>query len=53
VTSPDIGVGGKHIDTDERESPMRELPEKLVENIKGLKTQKTAGISKRVHHYTI
>jgi hypothetical protein len=38
VTSPDIGVGGEHIDTDERAAPMRELPEKLVENIKGLKT---------------
>ncbi len=48
MTSPDIGVGGEHIDTDtdERASPMRELPEKLVENIKGLKTKKTAGISK-------
>jgi hypothetical protein len=35
VTSPDIGVGGEHIDTDtdERAAPMRELPEKLVENI--------------------
>ena len=30
VTSPDIGVGGGHIDTDERAAPMRELPEKLV-----------------------
>jgi len=39
-------VGGEHIDTDERAAPMRELPEKLVENIKGLKTEKTAGISK-------
>ena len=48
MTSPDIGVGGEHIDTDtdERAAPMRELPEKLVENIKGLKTEKTAGISK-------
>ncbi len=46
VTSPDIGVGGEHIDTDERAAPMRELSEKLVENIKGLKTEKTAGISK-------
>jgi len=46
VTSPDIGVGGEHIDTDERAAPMRELPEKLVENIKGLKTEKTAGVSK-------
>jgi hypothetical protein len=46
VTSPDIGVGGEHIDTDERAAPMRESPEKLVENIKGLKTEKTAGISK-------
>jgi hypothetical protein len=34
VTSPDIGVGGEHIDTDERAAPMRELPEKLVENKK-------------------
>jgi hypothetical protein len=46
VTSPDIGVGGDHIDTDERAAPMRKLPEKLVENIKDLKTEKTAGISK-------
>jgi len=48
VTSPDIGVGGEHIDTDtdERAAPMRELPEKLVENTKELKTEKTAGISK-------
>ncbi len=46
MTSPDIGVGGEHIDTDERTSPMRELSEKLVENIKGLKTEKTSGISK-------
>ena len=47
VTSPDIGVGGEHIDTDERVAPIRELPEKLVENIKGLKTEKTTGFSKR------
>ena len=35
MTSPDIGVGGEHIDTDtdERAAPMRELPEKLVEQI--------------------
>jgi DnaJ-class molecular chaperone len=31
----------EHIDTDERAAPMRELPEKLVENIQGLKTEKT------------
>ena len=30
VTSPVIGVGGGHIDTDERAAPLRELPEKLV-----------------------
>ena len=49
MTSPDIGVGEEHIDTDtdERVAPMRELSEKLVENIKGLKTEKTVGISKR------
>jgi hypothetical protein len=46
VTSPDIGVVGEHIDTDERAAPMRELPEKLVESIKGLKIEKTAGVSK-------
>ena len=48
VTSPDIVVGGEHVDTDtdERAVPMRELSEKLVENIKGLKTEKTTGISK-------
>jgi hypothetical protein len=48
VTSPDIGVGGEHIDidTDERAAPMRKLTEKLVKTIKGLKTEKTAGISK-------
>ncbi len=42
ATSPDILVGGEHIDTDERAAPMRELPEKLIENINGLKTEKTA-----------
>ncbi len=48
VTSPDIGVGGEHVDTDtdERAVPMRELSEKFVENIKGLKTEKTTEISK-------
>ena len=34
-------------DTDERGTPMRELSvEKLVDNIKDLKTEKTSGISK-------
>jgi hypothetical protein len=35
MTSPDIGVGGENIDTytDERAASMRELSEKLVENI--------------------
>ncbi len=38
--------GESILDTDERATPMRELTENLVENIKGLKTEKTTGISK-------
>jgi hypothetical protein len=47
TTSPDNGVGGEYIDTDERASPMRELPEKIVDNVKGLKLEKNTGIAKR------
>ena len=36
-----------HIDSDERATPMRESPEQLVDTVKGLKTEKHAGISKR------
>ena len=46
VTSPDIGVGGEHIDTDERAAPMRELSEKLVDDIKVLNPEKNTGTSK-------
>ena len=46
VISPDIGVGGEYIDTEKRTAPMRELPEKLVDNVKGLKPGKNTGISK-------
>ncbi len=35
-----------HIDSDERAAPMRESPEQLVDTVKGLKTEKRAGISK-------
>ena len=35
------------IDSDERATPMRESPEQLVDTVKGLKTEKHAGISKR------
>jgi hypothetical protein len=46
VWGESTSITTKHIDTDERAAPMRELPEKLVENMKGLKTEKNAGISK-------
>ena len=36
-----------HIDSGERATPMRESPEQLVDTVKGLKTEKRAGISKR------
>jgi hypothetical protein len=34
------------IDSDKRAAPMRESPEQLVDTVKGLKTEKGAGISK-------
>ncbi len=42
VTSPDMGVGGGHMDTDERAAPMRELPEKLVAIYDIVSTEKEA-----------